>query len=211
MHLHCTRCGLHRTRRNIVVGRGSIPADIVMIGEAPGKSEDMLCSPFIGASGNMLNQTVESVCKLIQEPLPSIYITNTVLCRPCDESIGPNRAPTREEIETCRQNLLRIVRIVKPKYVILIGNVARDNCRTLFRPECVSTIVHPAYLLRTGGYTSGHYAKFRRDILTAFKHVKEMMHGKEESEESDSSETETETVFRRGVTGGAPARRKRRT
>ena len=85
----CTKCILHETRHQTVFGRGSVCSDIMIVGEAPGKEEDQQGMPFVGRAGKLLNLFLES----IGVNRKSIFITNTVKCRPPD-----NRNPMIEEI-----------------------------------------------------------------------------------------------------------------
>ena len=88
----CTKCILHKTRRQTVFGAGSICPDIMIVGEAPGKEEDEQGMPFVGRAGKLLTLFLES----IGVNRKSIFITNTVKCRPPD-----NRNPMIEEINAC--------------------------------------------------------------------------------------------------------------
>ena len=76
----CTACELSKHRRNMVIGRGSIPADALFLGEAPGESEDTIGEAFVGKSGKMLDEMVLEACR--NQPVPSYFISNAVLCRP---------------------------------------------------------------------------------------------------------------------------------
>jgi uracil-DNA glycosylase family 4 len=140
----CKKCHLYKTRTNIVLGRGKIPASVLIIGEAPGVSEDLTGKAFVGQSGKLLD-------KLLGD-FKDYYIINTVLCRPCDSKDGPNRKPSNEEILKCSENVYRIIKRVSPKVVILAGKVAEEVFGKEF-PDAFK-IQHPAFLLRTGGLFS---------------------------------------------------------
>lgn len=165
----CRRCGLHRTRRNVVVGRGFIPADVLFIGEAPGKSEDMRGEPFIGPSGRLLDKMFDEARDLLELPAPSYYITNTALCRPTDSKNGPNRQPSEEEVLKCFRNVDKIIRKVSPKAVVLVGKVAERYYSKL--PYKIFTIQHPAFILRTGGVRSEYYITNRQKLMEVFRWV----------------------------------------
>lgn len=172
MHLNCTRCGLHRWRKNIVIGRGMVPASIMMIGEAPGKSENVRGIPFVGPAGKILNLAIvksAAIAKL--EKLPDIFITNVVRCRPCDGKLEPNRQPTKDEVMSCREWLEESYERVKPKFVVFLGKVAENYCRSLF-PGGIA-LQHPAYILRQGGVASPHYRKFVRELSEVFRKAEE--------------------------------------
>lgn len=115
----CFRCPLSLLRQNVVHGKGSIGAPIMIIGEAPGKDEDLEGEPFVGKAGELLDKILASVGLNRSQ----CYISNTCLCRPKSEEEGrENRAPVVEEIESCRPRLIEEIDIVKPKIVVLCGN-----------------------------------------------------------------------------------------
>jgi len=147
--LSCENCALCAHRKNVVLGRGKLPADVLFIGEAPGKSEDVLGEAFIGQSGKLLD-------KLLKGFSLTYYITNTVLCIPLGAD-GNIREPQPSEIYRCYPNLKRIVHEVRPKKVCFIGKVAEKYLKPYF-PNAVK-ITHPAYMLRTGGEYSIEFIK----------------------------------------------------
>jgi uracil-DNA glycosylase family 4 len=110
----CRRCGLHKTRTNIVFGAG--PADAIMlVGESPGYWEDKLGVPFVGAAGKNLNSLLDEAGLRRDE----VYITNVVKSRP-----PGNRNPTDEEIEECRPFLEGQIFAIKPKLLVALGRIA---------------------------------------------------------------------------------------
>ncbi|MCE4613586.1 MAG: uracil-DNA glycosylase [Desulfurococcales archaeon] len=111
----CTRCPLHLSRRNPVPGEGPLDADVMLIGEAPGRVEDETGRPFVGPAGRLLTALLES----IGLKRDRVYITNVVKCRPPN-----NRDPSDEELRACTGYLLRQIGLVKPKTVVLLGRVA---------------------------------------------------------------------------------------
>lgn len=112
----CNRCELCKTANTIRIrGRGPIPADIMIIGEAPGYHEDLEGKPFIGKAGNLLTQYLKE-CGVSRS---EVYITNVVKCRPPE-----NRTPTKDEIKSCSVHLAREIERVQPKYIMLLGNTA---------------------------------------------------------------------------------------
>ncbi|OGC10262.1 hypothetical protein A3J90_05155 [candidate division WOR-1 bacterium RIFOXYC2_FULL_37_10] len=152
----CTKCQLSQGRTKVVFGHGSIPCDLMLIGEAPGADEDLQGLPFVGRAGKLLTQILESVG--INRPY-DIYIANTVKCRPPE-----NRAPLAQEQEACWPYLqAQIFQFVKPKIILLAGAPAVkavlkiEEPMTKIRGEWkklpgtdidVMPIFHPAYLLR---------------------------------------------------------------
>lgn len=151
--MSCDKCGLCRTRRNEVVGRGSVPADVLIIGEAPGRVEDLRGEPFIGPSGKLLQRVLDDLTF-------TWYITNVCRCRPCDGIGEPNRSPTPEEAWACFPNLMEVYQRVKPIKVVLLGEVAKRYCIKTFKSA--TCLYHPAYVLRTGGTGGANFRAFRR-------------------------------------------------
>lgn len=159
----------------MVVGSGDYPADILFIGEAPGKSEDLLGEPFVGPSGRLLHRMLEDASKMSGQPIPSYFITNTILCRPYiedekDMNWLENREPTREEVLNCTPHILGIYRQVKPKVVVFVGKISEQYYKKEFSVSI--RILHPAALLRQGGLSSPYYLTSVRNLSTAFKQVR---------------------------------------
>ncbi len=112
----CTRCALAEGRTQVVFGDGNPDADLMFVGEAPGRDEDIQGIPFVGRSGQLLD-------RLLQEELgitrADCYVANTVKCRP-----PGNRDPLPAEIESCRPWLERQIELVDPKVIVTLGNFA---------------------------------------------------------------------------------------
>ena len=115
--LTCQRCPLARTRTQAVPGVGPNSARLVIIGEAPGRQEDLQGEPFVGAAGKLLTELLEDA----GIPRNSVFITNTVKCRPPD-----NRQPTQAERTACRPYLTRQLAFIKPKIIALAGRVPAE-------------------------------------------------------------------------------------
>ena len=111
----CKRCQLSETRTTIVFGAGNPKAEVMFIGEAPGKQEDLGAEPFIGAAGKYLNSLLELAGLKREE----IYIANVLKCRP-----PQNRNPLPEEIEVCTPFLREQVRAINPDILVTLGNFA---------------------------------------------------------------------------------------
>lgn len=116
--LKCEKCVLHKTRTNVVPGEGSAKAEIMFIGEGPGKNEDELGRPFVGAAGKLLDKLIES----IGLKRADVYIANVVKCRP-----PQNRDPLPKEVDFCRKWLDKQVEIIKPKIIVLLGRHSMDR------------------------------------------------------------------------------------
>ncbi len=130
---NCRRCKLWRTRKNPVIGSGDINADIMLIGEAPGRNEDIEGIPFVGAAGEILDELLSSI-NLNRE---KVYIANILKCRP-----PGNRDPSREEIDACTPHLDRQIELIKPKIVVTLGNFATRYTleKFGFKPESIGRI-----------------------------------------------------------------------
>jgi uracil-DNA glycosylase family 4 len=115
--LKCQRCPLARSRTNAVPGVGPIDAALMVIGEAPGRQEDVEGQPFVGAAGRLLTTLLEEAgIKRI-----SVFITNVVKCRPPE-----NRPPEPAERDACHPFLLQQLELIKPKIVCLAGRVPAE-------------------------------------------------------------------------------------
>lgn len=158
---NCTKCPLHCTRTNVVISDGSVSADIMLIGEAPGADEDKTGIPFVGRAGKLLN---EFLVKAGLDRKKDLYIANTVKCRPPE-----NRKPTKEEKIACEDNLKKQIDMVKPKVIILCGATAmesfiKDKKLTISKARGqvfdlngikLVPIFHPSYLLRQHSIQKG--------------------------------------------------------
>jgi uracil-DNA glycosylase len=126
----CTKCELHKSRKNAVPGEGPIDAKIMFVGEGPGQNEDEQGRPFVGAAGKLLTELLES----IELSRSDVFITNIVKCRPPN-----NRAPRKSEIEACNTYLMSQIRLIKPRIVCALGTPA---IATLLGDEYSARRVH---------------------------------------------------------------------
>jgi len=108
----CQQCPLYSTRNKFVFGSGSAEAEIMFVGEAPGKNEDLQGLPFVGRAGNILDSLLESIGITRKE----VFIANVLKCRP-----PGNRDPQIEEIDTCKDYLFRQMDIIDPKMICTLG------------------------------------------------------------------------------------------
>ena len=100
----CTKCELHKTRTNAVFGRGSIDAKILLLGEAPGASEDLVGESFVGAAGKFLDQLIKDAGLVGEE----IFITNIVRCRPIYfDGLRYDICITCKKCEECHPSIFR--------------------------------------------------------------------------------------------------------
>lgn len=113
--LSCTACRLAETRTNVVFGAGDPTADLMFVGEAPGKNEDLQGDPFVGAAGKLLDELMAG----IGLDRDTVYIANVLKCRP-----PGNRDPKPDEIDSCKGYLREQIRMIEPRVVITLGNFA---------------------------------------------------------------------------------------
>jgi len=149
----CTRCKLHALgRKQIVFGVGNPSADLMFVGEAPGRDEDIQGEPFVGRAGQLLTKIIEAIGLTRDD----VYIANVIKCRPPE-----NRNPEQDEVETCEPFLFRQIDVIKPRVIVALGTfAARALLRTLdpisrlrgrvydYRGAKLIPTFHPAYLLR---------------------------------------------------------------
>ena len=112
---NCKKCDLYKTRRNPVIGMGSLDSKILFIGEAPGYNEDIQGFPFVGRSGKILDDLLKSI-GLTRE---NVYIANIIKCRPPN-----NRNPLKNEIVSCTDYLDKQIEIIHPIIIAPLGNFA---------------------------------------------------------------------------------------
>ena len=167
----CTRCKLHGGRTKLVFGVGSPTADLVFVGEAPGRDEDRQGIPFVGRAGQLLTRIIAAIGLSRDE----VYIANVIKCRPPN-----NRNPEPDEVATCEPFLFRQLDVIRPRVVVALGGFA---IRTLLRTdEAVSRLrgrvfdyrgakliptFHPAFLLRS--------PERKRDVWEDMKRVRALL------------------------------------
>lgn len=147
---NCKRCSLHEKRQNVVLARGTIPAEIVFVGEAPGESENILGAPFTGPAGHLLDQMIDASLGT-----RTYAITNLVACIPRDDDGGKTAEPPDESILTCAPRLIEFVDMCNPKLIVCVGKLAEHWLDTKYMrrvrvPESIKRvgITHPAAILR---------------------------------------------------------------
>lgn len=178
--LNCTDCTLGATRTNVVFSDGNPQtAKIVLIGEAPGETEDATGTPFVGRAGKLLNQFLEDAGISRQDDL---YIINTVKCRPPE-----NRVPTDVEKSMCEKYLMAQIDIMNPKAIVFCGatslksfwpdkKVQISKVRGKWFNVCVNgkdyramAIFHPSYLLRNHSMEEGSPRRLMQNDLSVIK------------------------------------------
>lgn len=177
----CKSCALGATRTNLVFSDGNAEtAKIVLIGEAPGETEDLEGTPFVGRAGQLLNEFLAEAGISREEDL---YIINTVKCRPPE-----NRVPTDLEKACCSKFLKAQIDIIKPKAIVLCGATALKSFIELDKKTTISkvrgqwmtvtvdgvdyramTIFHPSYLLRNHSMEEGSPRRLMQQDLAEIK------------------------------------------
>lgn len=167
----CTRCRLSEGRTQVVFGRGSGQAELVVVGEAPGGEEDRTGQPFVGPAGKLLDLLLLSV----GFDRDSVYICNVLKCRPPN-----NRNPLADEVETCAPYLHGQLDAIAPKVLLAVGkfsaqlltgqeeSIGRLRGRVhAYRGIPVVATYHPAYLLRSPQATrrTWHDLQLMRQVL----------------------------------------------
>ena len=148
----CTRCKLHKGRTKIVFGTGNPNAELMFVGEGPGRDEDLSGEPFVGRAGKLLTDMIKAMGLQRED----VYIANVVKCRPPE-----NRLPEKDEISTCSPFLMRQIDAIKPKVICTLGSCSAQTLLQSaqgisklrgewfdFRGTKLMPTYHPAYLLR---------------------------------------------------------------
>jgi len=149
----CVKCKLAKSRTQVVYGVGNPNADLMFIGEAPGRDEDLKGEPFVGRAGQLLTDIIKAM-KLTRD---DVYIANVIKCRPPE-----NRNPEPDELEACHPYIQRQVEIIQPKVIVTLGRFALQSLTGKaygissargnwldYNGVKVMPTYHPAYLLRT--------------------------------------------------------------
>lgn len=178
----CVKCPLCRSRKNAVPGEGSLHANVLFVGEAPGNMEDASSRPFVGTAGKFL----EGLLGEIGVKRKEVFITNVVKCRP-----PKNRKPHRLEIQICTPYLLRQIKIIEPRLIVALGSTSASyfleeaglpfsritQVHGQFYKACLAgrnvtifVTFHPAAVLRG--------RKYKKEITTDFARLKEELEKK---------------------------------
>ena len=152
----CQKCPLGSTRNNFVFGSGNPNANIVFVGEAPGKNEDIEGKPFVGRGGKLLDKVLSA----INLKRDDVYICNVLKCRP-----PGNRDPLPFEVQECEPYLIHQLKIIKPRLIVALGRISactilntKDSLKNLrnriFNFAGIDLLVtyHPAALLRNPNF-----------------------------------------------------------
>ena len=166
---NCNACRLAGTRTNVVFGVGDPNADLMFIGEAPGRDEDLQGEPFVGRAGQLLTDIIKAM-KLARE---QVYIANVIKCRPPE-----NRNPEPDELDECRPLIRRQVELIKPKVIVTLGKFGLQSLTekgysiSALRGQWLDyhgiklmPTYHPAYLLRTPAAKKDVWADMKKVMV----------------------------------------------
>lgn len=178
--LTCKQCRLSEGRNNVVFGEGATNAKIFIIGEGPGRDEDLQGRPFVGRSGQLLDKILHACGFNRQE---HVFIGNIVKCRPPD-----NRAPLPDEREMCMPYLLQQLELIDPQIIILLGATALNG---LIDPKLKITQVrgkwmkwnkryvmptfHPSALLRNPNLKKDAWEDFKM-VIDKYREIVDPQH-----------------------------------
>ena len=182
----CQLCPLHSQRTRVVLCRGSLPCDVLFIGEAPGVSEDALGLPFVGPAGKLQD-------RIIAQAFPDSVrtaFTNVVGCFPSEAKRTDDHSPPPEAIKACSPRLKEIVRMARPNLIVLVGGTARKSvvgqaqfCERgedgqppwIAEGQCLefAEIAHPASILRMP--TAGQGLAVRKAVVTLRNAVRKLL------------------------------------
>jgi uracil-DNA glycosylase family 4 len=155
----CVKCSsLAASRKNVVFGVGSLDAELMFVGEAPGADEDLQGEPFVGKAGQLLTKIIQTM-GLTRE---QVYIANILKCRPdTPGQTAGNRKPTPQEMETCIPYLHDQIDLIRPKVLVGLGGTAMEGLLgksegimrlrgkwQTYRGIPLMPTYHPAYVLR---------------------------------------------------------------
>lgn len=185
----CTKCELYKTKNKDVVGDGSPKAEVMFIGEAPGKNEDLEGKPFVGAAGKFLSEMLDGIGLERKE----IYIANVLKHRPPE-----NRDPLPDEIEACWPYLAKQIEIISPKLIVFLGRhslnrfypsakISEVHGKAFRKPwqgkeQVFLALYHPAAALYNGGMRQTLIEDFNK-IPKILKKIKD--ESKEDSNKQD--------------------------
>lgn len=156
----CKKCGLWKFRKNVVAGEGPSNAKIFFLGQAPGRMEDLSGRPFVGPAGKFLDKLLE----IAGINRGEVFITGSVKCFP-----PRNRKPAAEEIEACKPYLLKQLETIRPKLIVILGEVA---LHTLLGLKEKITNLH-GKILRKNGFVC--FATFHPAAGMRFPKIGKMM------------------------------------
>lgn len=151
--------------------RGKTPCDALLIGEAVGDTEIAFGEPFVGKSGQLLDDALKDA-ELTKYRLG---FTNSIICVPSDSLGGKLRAPRTKEIQNCSMRLTHLIKIVKPKILISVGATATRAIKLLQLPTPIHSVqvLHPSAILRSENNQAMDYARLLSGLIQAQNYLME--------------------------------------
>lgn len=153
----CEECSLCSNRNRVVFARGTIPSDVVFIGEAPGHSENTIGKPFVGPAGKLLDSMIDEAYQELVESFKlnnstrlSWSFYNAVSCIPMGDDGAKTEEPPEEALEACMAKLDEFLHLAKPRGIVLVGKIPSEwvESSTTYKAEFYVSIIHPADILR---------------------------------------------------------------
>lgn len=151
---NCTRCEYSQTRKKVVLGKGQLPCDIALIGEAPGLSENLIGVPFIGKAGKLLDRIVFKVFGNEENRKYKLAFSNILGCIPLVDG-HEKEEPDADCVKACKPRLEEFLEMASPRLIIAVGKVSDDwldqsykHCVKVKRGLPIVTIQHPSSILR---------------------------------------------------------------
>lgn len=182
----CRNCPLHKNARSHVFGYGLSPADVLFVGDSPGRIDDILGRPFAGDDGRLLRKMLTAVFDLNEIELESwesliqrlpirIYLTNIVACASwSDDSRTSQREPTKTEADACSSRLNAIIEDAKPKTIIYLGAVAKRFHKLTKKSGIASLqITHPKSIVYMN-VPAASTVPYAKAIIQMREHLQEM-------------------------------------
>lgn len=165
----CQRCPLAKQRDRICLARGKIGCDILLVGEAPGDSENAIGQPFVGPAGRELDGWVEAAF----DGKYRLLMTNLVACYPREAKQAKVNEPTAAEIKACEPRLRDLIKIAKPKMIVAVGQLADKYLKKMNLGIPLTAIIHPAAVLRATVVQQGLLAQ--KAVVTMRSAVKDLI------------------------------------
>jgi len=164
---NCTKCDLQFTRTCVVMYEGPDKADLMVIGQSPGATEDNCGVPFMGKAGGRLN----AVLSMVRLPRPRIHVSNAVWCRNHDGRY--NLPPKPEHLLACNSRLQKEISLVDPNFIVCLGKEAMQSTLGLGINTAIGT-------MRAKGWREIHVAGRLRNVLVSWHPAYELRHSEEE-------------------------------
>ena len=141
----CRQCDLADNRTKMVFGRGSVPCDVALIGEGPGRSEDVWGQAFVGPAGHLADDIIAQAYGTAHRTC----FMNLVCCLPPEDEKGKVIRPPKYAIEACERRLIEFVGLCDPKVIVRVGKVPQKNVpNVVLVGRIVCDIEHPSYILQ---------------------------------------------------------------